>query len=242
MTQKLVDYRGFNEAIKGLQKITGKSFEEVLKAEAGMVLNSAIRTTPKATVKKIVRYTMPEMIKHKGGVGNRVVTYKDGKKYHVGIPVGAGKGKRGGQLYRKPYTYWMNSPTRRGRWEDFIKEQKEKVKRRTARKGLSAGQFAVMAAFLDIKLPKPPAKYLTSPTVERIAKPHILGSYKRGKDKAFTINLESKGLRASSGSGASGKLMNATKARAAFFKKAVNKGWIQDIKKFMPKSYPLLFK
>lgn len=241
-SDKLVSYKGFNEAIAGLQKVTGKKFGEILQAEAGMMLNSAIRKTPKATVKKIVKWTMPEGIKLRGGVGKRVVTYEDGKHYHVGIPVRAGQGKRGGQLYSKPYTYWMNTPNNRSKWDDYVKGQKEKVKRRVARRGMSAGQFAVMAAFLDLKLPKQPAKYLRSPTVERLVKPHIMGSYKRGKKLDYTVNLESKGLKATRGSGANRFLIDAAQARAKVFKQAVNKGWIKDIKKYMPKAYPLLFK
>ena len=133
-------------------------------------------------------------------------------------------------------------PDKKGEWESFLKEQKEKAKRRAARRGMSAAQFALIATILDIDLPKPPPAYITKPAHEKILKPHVLGSYAKGEGYKYEINLESKGLRATSGSGANKKLSYAVQARVEFFKRAVNKGWIDDIKKFMPKNYPLLFK
>jgi hypothetical protein len=45
--------RRFHDAMKGLRKISGKDFEQVIKTELGAVLNNAVRNTKKATVKSI---------------------------------------------------------------------------------------------------------------------------------------------------------------------------------------------
>lgn len=242
LDQAAFRFEGFNQVIKQLSKITGKSFDKTLKAEAGAILQNALKNTPKATRKKIIKWTIPEGYAYGFGMGGRVVTHRKGKVYHAGMPVGMGKGKRGGQLYRKPYTYWMNSPTRKGEWESFLKEQKEKAKRRAARRGMSAAQFALIATILKIDLPKPVPAYIKKPDHERVLKPHVMGSFTRGEGFEYEINLESRGLRATAGSGAGKKLSFAVQARVQFFRRAVEKGWIDDIKKFMPKNYPLLFK
>ena len=119
LDQAAFRFEGFNQVIKQLSKITGKSFGKTLKAEAGAILNNALKNTPKATRKKIIKWTMPEGYAFGYGTGGRVVTHRKGKVYHAGMPVGAGKGKRGGQLYAKPYTYWMDSPTKKANGKAF---------------------------------------------------------------------------------------------------------------------------
>lgn len=241
LDQAAVRYEGFNQVIKSLSKITGLGFEKTIKAEAGAILQNALKNTPKATRKKIIKYTLPQGYAYGFGTGGRIVTHRKGKVYHAGIPIEGAIGKRGGQKYLKPYTYWMNKRNKGGEWESFLQEQKEKAKRRAARRGMSAAQFALMGTILGIRLPKPIPKYIANPEHERVLKPHIMGSYARGERSKFQINLESKGLRLTKGSGANKKLSLAVQARVTFFRRAVEKGWIDDIKKFMPKNYPLLF-
>ena len=195
-----VDISGFRQVVKQLSKISGKDFETAMKAEAGHILSAAIRKTPKATTKKVVKRTMPQGWKYGAHTGNRLVTEWKGKKYHVGRPI-PGAGKNGGK-YAYPATYWMG----RTDWNQFIDEQKKKVKER----------LAIVLPFLS----------------PRIA----------GKKKDRHIIMESKGFKMSARTKAQNKLMVATAARIKFFTKAIRKEFVKDLKGYMPKNYPLLFK
>ena len=242
----VVDISGFRQVVKQLSKISGKDFETAMKAEAGHILAAAIRKTPKATKKKVVKRTMPQGFSYGGGTGGRLVTnWTDGKNYHVGLPIqgggttnaAPGKSEKKGGSYIKPYTYWL----RRNRWAEFIQQQKEKVKTRTAKKGLSASQFYFMSVLLGAPMPKQPPKYIKNSNLGKIVLP-FLSPRVAGSKKSRIIILESKGFKQSIHSAAQHKLMIATAARIKFFVKAMRKEFIQDLKGYMPKNYPLLFK
>lgn len=232
-----IDISGFKQVVQGLQKITGKSFKEVLEAETGMILAGAIRMTPKATAKKIVKRTMPEGHSFRGGVGGRIVTFDEGKHYHVGEPVLGNNGR-----FKKPYTYWMNKKGgSRDRWGKWVAEQKEKTIQRILRRGLSASQFYWMSVLLNIKLAKFPPKYIMNPKNFKILK-RFLAPHKGAVGKSYQITMASSGFKMSGRTNAQRVLMIATKAREKFFQRAVKKELVKDMKTFMPKSYPLLFK
>lgn len=97
MIKARVDVSGFGAVIKALSKISGKDFKTVLEAEAGHIIQGAIRKTPISSVKGrksrgktkggIVPRHMPKgMTRHKGQ-GNKLISKTDGKTYHVGEPV-----------------------------------------------------------------------------------------------------------------------------------------------------------
>ena len=234
-TPTKVDISGFRSVIKQLSKISGKDFETTLKAEGAHILAAAVRKTPKATKKKIVKRTMPQGFGYGGGVGNRLVTEWKGKKYHVGLPV-PGQGKKGGN-YSLPYTYWMGAAD----WGQFITEQKQKVKERTAKKGLGASQFYWMSVLLGQPLPKDPPKYIKNSNLGKLVLP-FLSPRIAGSKKDRRIILESKGFKQSIHTRAQKTIMICTAARINFFVKAIRKEFIKDLKGYMPKNYPLLFK
>jgi hypothetical protein len=237
-----VDISGFGQVVKGLQKITGKSFKEVLEAEAGHILTGAIRLTPKATAKKVTKRTMPEGYAFKNYVGGRKVTWDEGKRYHVGEPVPSGQGKRGGIRYKYPQAQWMGKKGRNnGRWARYVETQKAKTAERILKRGLSASQFYWMGVLLNIKFPKTPAKYIRDPKhAQKVVK--YLSPRKGARGKLYEILMQSKGFKMSKRLQMQSKILRATKSRETFFMRAVKKEFVKDLKTFMPKNYPLLFK
>lgn len=236
------DISGFKEVVAGLQKITGKSFKEVLEAEAGHILAGAIRNTPKATQPKIVKRTMPEGYAFKKNIGQRKVTWHEGERFHVGRPVPSGQGKRGGVRYKYPKAKWMGQKGKdNGRWARYIAEQEKKTTERILKRGLSASQFYWMGVLLNLRFPKMPAKYIRNPKNAKLVT-KFLSPRKGARGKLYEIIMESKGFKMSGRTQAQRKIMMATKSRETFYKRAVKKEFIKDMKTFMPQKYPLLFK
>ena len=205
-----VDLKGFQTLLHHLQKVSGKSFDDVLKSEAGMILSSATRSTPKAKVKNIVRHNMPEGVELKvnrsTAMGEKLVIHHSGKVRHIGKPIlvgyqpdergkkkpsGAGKHwkpKRGGKIYEKPYPNqsWMG----RAKWNAFIEEQKIKTLGRIANRGMSAAQFGFMADLLNIKMVEKRTRpaYLQTDHLRARLKP-FLSPRKLGKKGELQIVL-----------------------------------------------------
>lgn len=90
-------------------------------------------------------------------------------------------------------------------------------------------------------MPKQPPKYIKNSNLGKIVLP-FLSPRIAGSKKNSVIILESKGFKQSIHTAAQNKLMNATAARIKFFVKAIRKEFIKDLKGYMPKNYPLLFK
>lgn len=272
MTKELeIDMQGFRKVLQGLHKISGKSFRDILKSEAGQILQGAMRNTPKAKIKNIVKHNMPEGYKpanvRGNNIGEKLVIHRFGKIYHIGKPILKGyqkrqthpalKGKsqkpegapkhwkptRGGKIYEKPYSgqAWMRRP----RWEQFVEESNIKTFARVANRGMTAAQFGFMADMLGIKIVKNRPSYLQTEhlrnKLKSFLKPKYLNSGAQKLGFKTQIILESKGLKQTARLGAGQILVRQVNARTKFFRKAVNRGWINDIKKFMPKNYPLLF-
>ena len=233
------EIRGFKQVLAGLQKISGKSFETVLKSEAGMILGGASGNTPKAKKPAIVRHNMPEGYELGGYKGKKTVVRRFGKNYHVGRPVLDYIGPFGGKNYKLPYTYWMG----KRKWNDYVAEATRKTEQKMDMRGLAASQFGFMADLLGITgIPKRkrPA-YLQTEKLRKQVMPFIRPR-RQGRGFQFSIILEGKGLRITSRTNAGGRLFRQAKARVSAYRKAVRNEWIKDIKKFMPKNYPLLFK
>lgn len=238
MAKTKIDLTGFKQTIKSLQKISGKSFQDVLKAEAGHILRTAINYTPKATEKKIVKRLFPQGMTFGKSPGHRVVTnWKDGKKYHVAPPVpGSPSKKNKYSKYALPYKYWLGQAN----WVDFIGEQMEKIAAAMNQRGLAASQFYFMSVLLNIPLPTQPPKYIKSQKNKKRATQHIKPVIK-GSGKGLKIILESRGLEVSKHTRAQNRLMAATASRIKNFQKAVHKDWINEVK-YRTRNYPLLFK
>lgn len=253
-----VDLKGFSEVIKGLHKISGKRFSDVIKSEAGMILAGAMRSTPKASKKNIVRHNMPESYKFEGILGEKKVISRFGKKYHIGQPVLAGyqpdergrarpqgasrhwKPKRGGKIWKHPHPKqpWMG----KAMWNEFIESSKIKTLGRLANRGMSAAQFGFMADLIGVKIVSAKARpnYLQTDHLRTKLRP-FLSPRTKGSKRLFEIILESKGLEQTKRTGAGQKLDRAVQRRVTAYRKAIRKEWFNDIK-HNTKSYPLLFK
>lgn len=220
--------------LQQLSTISGKSFKRVLKTESGHILANATSGTPKASIKKMVKRVMPQGWKYGSHTGGRLVTNDiDGNNYHVGIPI-KGNGINGSS-YVYPIKRWM----RRNRWQQYIEEQKVKVKERLLHRGLSASQFYHMANALNLALPKLPPKYIMKPALGKIVKPRIK-SYIRGEGSKFEIMMQSKGLKVSKATQAQRILLMKVKGRITNFKTGIRKQLFNDMK-FKTSRYPLLW-
>lgn len=255
-----VDIKGFGEVVKGLSKITGRGFKKTLRSELGHIFVGAIKKTPIATSKKIAKWTLPEGVKSRYGVGGRVVTYHDGKYKHAGQLVLASVGPRGGNVFAKPYPKRKGSLTRLqrkksgqawiskyrgggsdGGWAKFVKEQKEKTKERVARKGMTAGTFYWMASRGKIQFPRKPKafKEISSNAVRKLVHP-TTRAVESGTGFKYTMMVESQGLKVAKVHSLQYKLTGQIGSRIKFFKTNMRRGFLKDMKKFMPKNYPLL--
>jgi len=218
----------------------------------------------------IVPYNMPKGLKHTGHDGHKLITKKDGKYYHIGEPVIIGrqpnhsninlpKGakrrggkKRGGKIYAHPYPN-LGTPGRRGQawlknrmFGQYVPDQYRRTTDKIKHRGITAGQFAAMAQKAGLKfrvqgLGKDKYKAMTSSAVQRIVGPRSRGKNTFQKFQA-AIEVGSSGIRMSAKRGVQHKLMLATRARVNLYKnQAVKKGFINDMKHWMPSRYPLLF-
>lgn len=255
-----VDIKGFGSVIKGLSKISGKNFQTTLKAEMGHVFVNAIRNTPIAKSKSIIRHTMPQGMKYKGQEGNRLVTNHRGKNKHAGALVLASVGPRGGNIFAKPFPKkkrllgrnltgqdWISTAlggrgNSDGEFKRFVQEQKDKTNIRIARRGMSAGVFYFMGVKGMIPFPKTPKahKQISSSVVRKTVAPTTRVKI-NGQGEQYSIMVESSGMQVAKHNNLQRKLTGAISQRIKFFKTNVRRGFTKDMKKFMPKNYPLLF-
>lgn len=276
-----VDISGFGELVKQLSKMSGKDFEKTLKAEVGHVVKSTISKTPQSSIKGrktkkglkggIVPRHIPQGLDHQKGDGRRLITVRDGRKYHVGKPIiqrinpdervvldkayrkrmgintnrySSPSGKfplRGGKVYLWPKTYWLG---RNKFWGEFIPKTKQKVDRKIQNIGMAGGQFYWMAKNIGLPIPggKVKGQRLLQKSSVRSKVSKFIKPRLRSKKHNSTITLLSSGMKVSRYVQAQNKLMAATKGRLSFFKRSVKNGFTKDLKKYMPKNYPLLFK
>lgn len=237
---------GFREVVKNLQQITGKTFREVVDAEAGHILRNTIDKIPKATTAKIIKYTLPEGINYKRGTGGRKVTIDDdGKLYHVGKPVidTISTAHSSGTKYKYPKGRWMGQKGKNNkRFARYVQKQKAKATERILRKGLSASQFYAISVALNLPLPKKPPAYITKASHYQIIKKFIGNSNRKGFGSIYQLALGSKGLRFSRPTRAQANLTNSVNRRKKFFIDRIQGRTPKALKKFMPKNYPLLFR
>lgn len=230
---------GFREVVKNLQRITGKSFREVVDAEAGHILRNSVDKVPKMTTAKVVKYTLPEGVTYRKATGERKITIDDdGKLYHVGRPVQDGFGG-----YKYPKGRWMGQKGKNNkRFARYIQKQKAKAKERILRKGLSASQFYAMSVALNLPMPKKLPAYITKASHYKIVKKFIGNSKRVGVGSLYQLSLGSNGLRFSRPTRAQANLTNSLNRRKKFFIDRIQGRSPKALKKFMPKNYPLLFR
>lgn len=268
-----IDKKGFDVVIDRLTKISGKSREKTIKAELGHVFVGAIKSTPIATTKAIVKRTMPEGKRYKGQKGGRLVTmHTDGKKKHVAKPVLRFTGYFGGKYYSHPHPNqsWIGYPIKQtakreayktgkkkgrlkaikkknrinsGEWPKYILGQERKADKIIARKGLTAGVFYWMAKEGKVRFPRQPkgGSLMRSKEVKKLVRQSVRVKNTKSKND-YSLVIESKGMKVSGRGRLQGKLNDAIYRRKKLFLDSMEKGFIDDIKNFMPKYYPLLFK
>lgn len=257
-----VDTRGFRKAIEGLMKISGKTFKDTLESETGMALRGATISTKvaqiynKRTGKGIVPRRVPEGLHHRGAPGNKLITKFEGKVYHVGQPVRAGRNKprwvrrgskrvfkTGAKLYAKPIPgqAWLKKKM----FGTYVPKALDKAEEKIENRGITAGQFYWMATKLNIKFP---TKGISAKNMNIIKSTHVRKAVfaRCTPKKKFTpvegyIIAESTGIRMSAIRGVQLKLLKATNARASLFRRSVKNDFTKDMKKYMPSRYPLLF-
>lgn len=236
---------GFREVVKNLQRITGKSFKEVVDAEAGHILRNAVDKVPKMTTAKVVKYTLPEGVTYRKATGERKIAIEDdGKLYHVGRPVlDTISSAHGGQKYKYPAGRWMGQKGKNNkRYAKYIQKQKAKARERILRKGLSASQFYAMSVALNLPLPKKLPGYITKASHYQIVKKFLGNSKRIGVGSLYQLSLGSSGLRFSRPTRAQANLTNSLNRRKKFFIDRIQGRTPKALKKFMPKNYPLLFR
>lgn len=231
--RQVVDISKFGAVIQSLSRISGRDFESTVKAEAGHILSGAVTSTPKAKIKNIVKYVMPQGIVHRRNTGGKLISKKNGFNYHVGTPV-LGDGINGSK-YILPYTKWLG----RTKWEEFLSEQRDKFDRRKANRGMGASQFYFMSKMLNIPLPRQPANYLKSSHLRNQVTP-FLSPRATGQRRSYEIKLESRGMLVSKGTGAQRILMLKTQGRINNFKRAIKRNLFQEME-YRTSRYPLLF-
>jgi hypothetical protein len=237
-----VDLTGMKEVVRGLQKVTGLSFKEIIEAEAGHILQGAIKNTRSADIKKIVRRTMPEGVAYRGAVGERKVQVgEDGHTYHVGIPVVSGRGIYGGFKFAYPKKRWVGQKgnKKKGAWKKLLTTQRKKTTARALRRGLSASQFFWMAQLLKIKLAKQPARYISKSSHLSTLK-HFLRPKKGKKGLAYEVTLKSTGFKMSKVMKAQATLEYFVKVRKHFFLEGTRRHFGKNVNKYISQKYPLL--
>jgi len=272
---KYVDITGFSEVVNQLAKITGKEFDQVLKAEVGHVLKGAMSRTKISSVngrlKKgkrsggIVPRHIPQGLKHQRGQGDKMITKQEGRTFHVGEPillrqnpderllqkpkgfkkktgVGRGKGvhpKRGGKVWLKPYGPWMG----KAKFTRYVDQQRNRVDRKIDRIGMGRGQWYWHAMRFGLMLPGsvPHEAKLLKPKIRALVNPYIKPKTKIVK-RVCQYTIETSGAKVTGHSDGAMAINIATKARMNLFRTAVKKEFVKDIKHYMPKKYPLLFR
>ena len=219
-----VDLSKFGSVVKGLSKISGASFADVIKAEAGHILSNAMSRTKKGSVPKVVKYFMPVNQKYLRSTGKKeAFTIKQGQ-------FGAEREKTYRLRYKIPNDIWNHILT----WG------KDRTKKRSSKIGMSAAQWAVIAKQLGIVLPKK-----TPRNVSKFLNNNqgFLSSYvaanARGKKKSYTIEFETR-LKKNKFTGAGRAIRNSVKGRITNFTNAIKKDLFKDMK-FRTSRYPLLF-
>lgn len=257
-----VDIKGMKELTRSLGKMTGLTMKELLHDHAEKILSSAMKNTPVASKKSIIRRTMPQGIRYNRVMGNRLVTmHEDGKKYHVGEPRKGFNGKG----YIVPYTYWMNknrpsefykgrtkgkkvikerkAKTPAGdRWRVWLEGQKAKTNVRVMKRGLSKSQFFWMARMINLKINAPTYLKKSARTHLPIVAKFLSPRKGRAGKYGYNVLLRSTGFKMSGVHDAQGKIVGSMKARHSTFMRKVRKEFLKEIKYMMPQKYPLLFK
>ena len=120
-----VDRVRFNGMIEHLKRVTGMSFKDIIRAQAKMILNYALKHTPKATIAKVVARYYPFNLNYRGGVGELEFTTL--KESGVTYPLALAEGH---------HWYYPNRI-----WRKIIKQSKESITKRAQKEAYRRHSF-----------------------------------------------------------------------------------------------------
>jgi hypothetical protein len=214
----------FGRVVKELMKMSGKTFREVIRAEAGHVLAGSMDATRVGNKGKIIRHQMPMNYRYQRTKGEKEFGKIGSNWFYLG-------GRHPDQ-----------------RWQELLGNREKRTAKNLENRGITASQFFIMAKMLNIKLPRPPKNQAISnrshDKIRKVLKPHEQNASKN----KYLLILETS-AKGNSWIGGKGKrfksagyiLENKVAGRKKMFAQAIRKGFINDIK-FRTKNYPLLFR
>ena len=214
----------FGRIVKELMKMSGKTFREVIRAEAGHVLAGSMNATRVGNKSKIIKHQMP--------MNKRYQRTRGEKEF----------GKIGNDWF------YLGGRHPDQRWQELLSNREKRTDKILENRGITASQFFIMSKMLNIKLPRPPKNQeISKSSHNKIRK--VLSPHEQNKSKnKYLLILETK-AKGNSWTGGKGKkfksagyiLENKVSGRKKMYAQAIRKGFINDIK-FRTKNYPLLFR
>jgi len=218
-----VEQYKFGRVVKELMKISGKSFQDVIKAEAGHILGGAMNGTRVGNKGKIIKHQMPFGYKYQRTTGEKLF------------------GKIGNQWH------YLNRKHSNDKWQELLGNRQKRTDKALENRGITASQFYHMAKILKIKLPRPPKNQaIANPSHSKIKR--FIDAVEQNKSKNKYLLIFESNAKGNSWIGGKGKkfksagyvLQSKVAGRSKMFAQAIRKEFLNDIK-FRTKNYPLLF-
>lgn len=228
VTQK-IDIKGWNAVVRGLQKIKGGTFKDILNAECAEILSITAnrKATKSASREKIVGRHM--------SVNTFFLGYK-GKKEAYTL-------KAGEAGTTKQTTYYLHHRLPDKVWNYILPKMQKRTQKHFGNYGLNKGQFALMAKKLGIPtgakgFPSEANRFLQ--LRKSVINNKVFAHTKGKNDLTYKIIVESQLSKVISHAGGARVFKSVMKSRVKKFERALGKGVLQDIKK-RTKQYPLIF-
>lgn len=234
--------RRFHEALRELQRISGKDFETVIKSELGATLASAVRNTKKATAKSITN-------NHEKQPGARYdFNYagpesRSGKQYSAADVARAqqraaarrSKGKNGKLVYyfsksNKPKAYpaWL--------WNQIQQARAKRLPQKLKARGLAASMFVKIGEGLGIDV-KAPAYLRKAAHHKKGEMREFIEVRSKGSGNSYEVSFVNSLTHINRWARAGAAFRKALNARANFFSRAVKLAASGKIKKTLDR-YP----
>lgn len=236
----------FHKAIGDLRKISGQTFETVIKHELGAMLTSAVRGTKKATVKSIQASHDKQPgaaydINYRGPTSRTGKTYTPQERTRLASQAAErrAKGKRGRLLYylggsRQPKRYpdWL--------WQQIAEYRRRSLENKKKARGLAASMFVKIGAGLGVEV-KAPGYLRTAAHHKRGDMTDLLELHQKGSGNTYEIGFVNKLTHMNKWAGASRAFRNALNARANYMSRAIKLEAEKKIKRVLDR-YPGLAK
>jgi hypothetical protein len=232
----------FHTALRELQRISGKDFETVMKAELGAMLTSAVRNTKKATAKSITN-------NHEKQPGARYnFNYagpesRSGKQYSAADIARAqrraaerrSKGKNGKLVYYFPksndpkaYPSWL--------WRQIQAARAKRLPQKIQARGLAASMFVKIGQALGIEV-KAPAYLRKAAHHKKGDMTELIQVVSKGSGNSYEVGFVNSLTHLNKWAQAGTAFRKALNARANYFSRAVKLAASGKIKKTLDR-YP----